>query len=162
MVKLKSKILLTGGVLIMNPAWLFVIATIIAVFGILVSFKKRMGYIQSKIEERQVFSIETFQKEQTRFFISIAIVEAVPIFLIVYGFIQIEQSYGQTFNIILPLIIIITILIIALVYLLVIRRDTLGMGEIPKESRNIVNTFVLIAAGLISAFPAISVIALLM
>jgi hypothetical protein len=36
------------------------------------------------------------------------------------------------------------------------------MGEIPKESRNIVNTFVLIAAGLISAFPAISVIALLM
>lgn len=143
-----------------HPAWLFVAATVIAVFGILFSFKKLIVQVQTKIENGKEITIEAFQQEQTRFFINVAIVETIPILLMVYGFAQMEQL-SVRINIFLHLLIIVIVLIIALVNVFIIRRDTLSYGEPSKEGKNTVNTFMFIAIALLSAIPTVSVIALL-
>jgi F0F1-type ATP synthase membrane subunit c/vacuolar-type H+-ATPase subunit K len=144
----------------MNPAWLFVIAAIIADVGILYSFRKLISPIQANIEEGKEINMETFQKEQTRFFIRVAVVEAIPILLIVFGFAQIEQYVG-TINVLFPLAIIIAVFLFAVIRVFTIRRDSVGFkNEAPESTKNLVNTYVFIGIALLSAIPLVSVVAI--
>jgi hypothetical protein len=144
----------------MNPAWLFVIASVIAVVGILFAFRKMMSQLQEKVEEGNEINMESFQKEQTRFFIHVAIVEGFPILLIVFGFGQIEHLV-EPVNIFIPLVIIIVIFLASLFSVLTLRRDILGYKELSQGLKNIVNTFVFIGLIFLSAIPTISIVALL-
>ncbi|MFZ3591247.1 hypothetical protein ACOI1C_18880 [Bacillus sp. DJP31] len=135
-----------------NPAWLFVSATVIADVGILVSFNKLMSHIHSKVEEGKEINIESFQKEQTRFFIKVAVVEAIPILLIVVGFTPIEQLVAPI-NIFIPLVIIGAVFLICLVSVLSSRRNTMSFDEISHESKHIVNTYMFMGLILLSAIP---------
>jgi Flp pilus assembly protein TadB len=143
----------------LNPAWLFVSATIIAVVGILLSFKKMMSHFQTKMEEEKDIKGESFQKELTRFFIQVAIVESIPILLIIFGFMQIEVQDGPV-NILFPLVIIIAVFLLALISVITIRRDILGFNNTSQDAINLVNTYVYIGLTLLSAFPIISIVAL--
>lgn len=145
-----------------NPAWFFVVATVIAVFGILISFKNMMEYVQGRIEQGQEISGESMQREQTRFFVKVAIVEAIPILLIVYGFMQIEQIVDQTYNMLLPLLIIVGVLIFAFIQILFLKRDIIGRNDvISTESENLINTFMMIGLAMVAAIPIVSVVAIL-
>lgn len=105
--------------------------------------------------------MEALQQEQTRFFIKVAVVESIPILLIVYGFMEVENVIGKDINTMFPLIIIAAVYLIALFNLMQLRRDTLGYNEISVETKNIVNTLIFICLGLVSAIPIISVVAIM-
>lgn len=144
----------------LNPAWIFVLATVIAVFGILSAFKSMMATVKAKIEEGHEFSVESLQKVQTRFFIKVALAESIPILLIVFGFMQIEQTNGQGFSVLLPLTIIGAVFIIALVNIVNIRSDSVGYNEHSKTSRNMMNTLTFIGIALVAAIPIVSTVAI--
>lgn len=145
----------------MNPAWFFVLATIIAVFGILFSFKNMMAFVQGRIEQAQEVSGESMQKEQTRFFIRVAMSEAIPLILIVYGFMQIGQIVDQTYNMLLPLLIIVGVVIFAFVQILFLKRDLIGRNdEVSTESKNFINALIMIGLAMVSAIPIVSVVAI--
>lgn len=144
----------------LNPAWLFVLAAVIAVLGILFFFKQMMASIQSSFREGQIINRQAIQKEQTNFFIKVALAEAIPIVFIVVGFAQIDPLGDTIVNIFLPMIIILGTLVFALVQVLRIRNDTLGYGEISAETKNMINTLIFIGIALMSAIPTISIVAL--
>jgi MFS family permease len=145
----------------MNPAWFFVIATIIAVFGILFAFKNLMAHVREKIEKGQEVSGESLQQEQTRFFIKVAMVEAIPILLIVFGFMQIEQINVQAHNTLLQILIIVGIVIFAFIQILFLKRDMVGQHDpISPESKTLVNTLMMIGLAMVSAIPIVSIVAI--
>ncbi|WP_442599783.1 hypothetical protein [Neobacillus sp. D3-1R] len=143
----------------LNPAWLFVIASIIAVIGILFSFKIMMSQIQTIIQD-QGLNMEMIQKEQTRFFIKIAISEAVPILLIVYGFTLIGEL-EEPVNILFPIVIIVGVFLFALVQILLTRRDVLGFHDVNSETKTFLNAMIFIGVAMVAAIPIVSVVALL-
>ncbi|MFS0863826.1 hypothetical protein [Fredinandcohnia sp. 179-A 10B2 NHS] len=142
----------------LNPAWLFVAATAIAVIGILLAFKKFMRQVQAQINNGQELKLQGLQKEQTRFFINVAVAESIPILLIVFGFMQIEQV-TEPINIFVPLLSIIVIVAIAKINALATRRDVIGHNPL-SQSKNIVNTLFFIGLALMSAIPVISIVAI--
>jgi MFS family permease len=145
----------------MNPAWFFVIATIIAVFGILFAFKNLMAHIREKIEKGQEVRGESIQQEQTRFFIKVAMVEAIPILLIVFGFMQIGQIDEQAHNTLLPILIILGIVSFAFIQILFLKRDMVGHYDpISSESKTLVNTLIMIGLAMVSAIPIVSIVAI--
>ncbi|MGM0904054.1 MAG: hypothetical protein ACQEXB_23485 [Bacillota bacterium] len=141
-----------------NPAWLFALAAIIAVFGILAAFKNLMAYVQQKIEANEEISMQSLQKKQGQFFVKVALSESVPLILIVFGFISMDSSKDQ--NIFIPLLLVLAVLIFALFQVINIRRNTLGYGETSTELKNIVNTLCFLGGALMSAIPIISIVAL--
>ncbi|WP_078546194.1 hypothetical protein [Litchfieldia alkalitelluris] len=142
----------------MNPSWLFVIATAIAVFGILTVFKALMANVQSKLEEEQEIKGESLQKEQSKFFIKVIMVETIPILLIVVGFSQIGQPDIGDIQLFFPLIIIVAIFIYAVTNLFIVRKETINYGEPSQETKNFINTFLFIAIALLSSIPTISIV----
>jgi F0F1-type ATP synthase membrane subunit c/vacuolar-type H+-ATPase subunit K len=145
-----------------NPAWYFVLATIIAVFGVLFSFNRMMGEVQKRVKIGQTVNGESFQKEQTKFFISVAIVEAIPILLIVFGFMQIGLIEEETYNTLLPLLIIVGIIIFALIQILTLRRDLVTeRNSLSTDMTNLINTHLMIGLAMVSAIPIVSIVAIL-
>jgi len=143
-----------------NPAWLFVLAAIIAVLGILAAFKNLMSYVQQKIEENEEISMQSLQKKQGQFFVKVALSESIPLLLIVFGFILMDSSKDQ--NIFIPLLLVLAVLIFAIFQVVHIRRNALGYGETTTELKNIVNTLCFLGGALISAIPIISIVGLMM
>lgn len=142
-------------------AWLFVAATLIAIMGILFAFRKMMSGIQEIVANNEEISSSKIQKAQTNFFIGVALAESVPILLIVFGFIQLENRDMDSINdMMIPLIVIIGIWIYGVFNIWMARKDTLGDRDISKESKMAINTMAMIGVSLISAIPIISLIAL--
>ncbi|SEM20031.1 hypothetical protein SAMN05192533_101391 [Mesobacillus persicus] len=142
-----------------NPTWLFVLAAVIAVLGILAAFKNFMGKVQQKFESEKSLNMQSLQKEQMQFFFKVALVEAIPILMIVYGFMLIDPTQEQ--SIAFPIILILAVLGFALLQVLNIRRAVLGYEEPPKELKTIVHTLLFIGIALMSAIPILSIVALL-
>jgi len=141
-----------------NPAWLFVIAAIIAALGILAAFKNLMLYVQEKIEANEELSMQSLQKKQGQFFIRVAMSESIPLLLIVFGFISMDSSKEQ--NLFIPLLLILAVLIFVLLQIINIRRNVLGFGETTTELKNIVNTLCFLGGALMCAIPIIAIVAL--
>lgn len=143
----------------MNPALLFTLAAVIAAVGILVSFKKLMANIQTMVEEQKL-NQELLQKEQTRYFIRTALIEAIPIVLIIFGFMQIENTHLETTSRIAPVLIIGGVVIYAVTNILLIRNDLLATTDHSKEIKGYLNSLIFIGIATISAIPIISLIGL--
>ncbi len=143
----------------MSASWLFVLASAIAVVGISFAFNKMMQQVQEKVEKGDQLDLNTMQAAQTKFFIQVAMAEAVPIFIIVYAFTLIDQVVEK--NIIVPLVVIIGILVVAMVSLLRIRRDIMGSPRMNQQSVGMVNTLFFIGAALLSAIPIISIVGIM-
>lgn len=93
----------------MLAIWLFTFAGIIAGFGILFAYKRLMRGISYRIK-REEFDYKGLQKDQIRFFIQVGLTEAIPIFLIVLGFMFMEQGSITTSSLIIPLILILGVI----------------------------------------------------
>ncbi|MCT2534955.1 hypothetical protein NC661_17525 [Aquibacillus koreensis] len=140
-----------------SPAWLFSLASIIAVFGILLAFKKMVASIQYKLENNQLTS-ETIQKEQSRYFLKVAIIEAVPILLIIIGFMQIGSEEVSTISTTIAALIIIGLIILTVVHVFLARNELLRVTS--NEHKAYIHTLLFLGFGTILAIPIISLIAL--
>jgi hypothetical protein len=142
--------------------WLFVLAAYIAVIGIFVSFRQMLMAIEGKVEKQERIDQTVFQKELSRFFIRVALIETIPIIIIVAGFIQMEsQQMGLgIYDIILQLGLIMIVLFFGVVNIFRIRGRIVSIPYIDGTTRSFVNTLVFIGLGLIAAIPIISIVAL--
>lgn len=143
----------------MSASWLFVLASAIAVVGISFAFNKMMQQVQEKVEKGEQLDLNTMQAVQTKFFIQVAMAEAIPILIIVYAFTLIGQVVET--NVVVPLVVIIGILVVAFVSLLRIRRDMMGDPKMSQESVGMVNTLFFIGAALLSAIPIVSIVGIM-
>ena len=143
----------------MSASWLFVLASAIAVVGISFAFNKMMQQVQEKVEKGEQLDLNTMQAAQTKFFIQVAMAEAIPILIIVYAFTLIGQVVET--NVVVPLVVIIGILVVAIVFLLRIRRDMMGAPKMNQESVGMVNTLFFIGAALLSAIPIVSIVGIM-
>ncbi|MBP3950845.1 hypothetical protein [Bacillus suaedae] len=146
----------------MSPAWLFVLATVIAVVGIGFVFRKMMSTLEEGIIEKQMVTAESFQKEQSKFFLKIALVEIIPILFVVLGFTQLAtyEVATQT-EIVLPLAIVIIIAFFGIWSIVISRRQLLSNEDIPEQTKKLVNTSVFIGMAVINAFPIIAIVGIL-
>ncbi|MFA9557427.1 hypothetical protein ACERII_08995 [Evansella sp. AB-rgal1] len=147
-----------------NPSFIFVIASIIAVFGITICLKQLISKVQVELEKKNDISTETVQKENSRFFIKVVLVETIPILLVVYGFNQIASIEGtKELSELLPAIILIIItFIVGLFMILMARQQTLSIGDLTANAKGAVNTILFIGISLIGAIPILSIVAILM
>lgn len=143
----------------MSVSWLFVVASAIAVVGISFAFNKMMQQVQETLGKGEKLDLNTMQAAQTKFFIQVAMAEAIPIFIIVYAFALIGQAVET--NVIIPLVVIVGILVVAYVSLLRIRKDIFGSSNLPQDSVGMVNTLFFIGAALLSAIPIISIVGIM-
>lgn len=118
-----------------------------------------MQLVQEKVEKGDQLDLNTMQAAQTKFFIQVAMAEAIPIFIIVYAFTLIGQVVEN--NVIVPLVVIIGILVVAMVSLLRIRRDIMGSPRLNQQSVGMINTLFFIGAALLSAIPIISIVGIM-
>lgn len=118
-----------------------------------------MQQVQDKVEKGEHLDLNTMQAVQTKFFIQVAIAEAIPILIIVYAFTLIGQVVEK--NIIVPLVVIIGILVVAIVSLLRIRRDIMGSPRMNQQAVGMINTLFFIGAALLSAIPIISIVGIM-
>ncbi len=112
-----------------------------------------MQQVQDKVEKGEHLDLNTMQAVQTKFFIQVAIAEAIPILIIVYAFTLIGQVVEK--NIIVPLV------VIARVSLLRIRRDIMGSPRMNQQAVGMINTLFFIGAALLSAIPIISIVGIM-
>lgn len=143
----------------MSTSWLFVLASVIAVVGISFAFNKMMQQVQENVDKGEKLDLNTMQAVQTKFFIQVAMAEAIPIFIIVYAFTLMGQVVES--NIMVPLVVIIGILVVAFVFLVRIRRDIMAIPKMNQESVGMVNTLFFIGAALLSAIPIISIVGIM-
>ncbi|WP_226038155.1 hypothetical protein [Aquibacillus saliphilus] len=141
-----------------GTTWLFVLASTIAVLGILFSYKNLITIIQHR-KEHEKLTTEAFQKLQSTFFIRIALIEAFPILLIIFGFVQMENNPIVTADAIFPLLIIMALLSYALINVVITRSDAIT-DSATTEYKNFVNTLTIIGFATITGIPAISIISM--
>ncbi|WP_088075388.1 hypothetical protein [Litchfieldia alkalitelluris] len=148
----------------MNPIYLYLLASFIAVFGLLISFKKMVSIMEDKLEKGESVTKSSFQKEYNKFFITAPMIEFIPILLIVFSFIQMEEWAPQITqnDVILPMILIIIILLFGVLNVFLIRRRIVSISNIDSASKNFINTTTFMGISLISSIPALSIIGLIL
>lgn len=124
--------------------YLFVVAAILAAVSISVLFKINIG----KIKEQP----ELANKVQTNFFIGVAISEAIPLILLIFGIINTEtvSSIEQLF---IPAIIIILTIVCASFFLFLQSKV-----DVIEENKASVTTFTAIGIAMVNAIPLISLV----
>ncbi|MDC3417035.1 hypothetical protein [Aquibacillus salsiterrae] len=143
----------------MHPAWLFILASIIAVFGILSAYKKLIRSIQEHIDLGH-WSQDILQKVNTRYFINLAIVEAVPIVLLVIGLAQIEAYTISSSTRIVGVLVVLAVLVFGIVNIVVTTSDLTKGENVTDSHRASIKVLPLIGIGTISSIPIISIVGL--
>ena len=90
----------------------------------------------------------------------VAIIEAIPIILIVLGFMQIGESTGDS-NQMIPLTIILLIFVFGIINVMLSKNGLFIRKEIDSSTRNSLNMLNFIGIAFVSSVPLISVIALM-
>lgn len=129
----------------MSP-YLFVMATIVSVIPILFIFKITV--------ERMKDDPSLIQKAQIQFFLWVAILEIIPIILIIYGMANIE-SVSRIEELYMPGIII--LLVSGFAALFIFLQRTFDVEEDLKETMNM---FAMISLAMTNAIPIMSIVSL--
>lgn len=126
--------------------YIFVAAAVLAVIPILILYKIH----SSKLKEDPSLR----DKVQTKFMIGIAISEAIPILLIVYGFIKLEPV--QTISALyIPFLIVLFLMAYTVFFILVNKRI-----DVTPESEETVNAFAMVSLPLSMSMPLIALVSL--
>ncbi|WP_416147478.1 hypothetical protein ACM26V_14725 [Salipaludibacillus sp. HK11] len=147
-----------------NPIWLFVIAAYIAVIGIFIAYKPIVASFEKRVLDKERVTQDNFQKEVTRFFIKVPIIEIVPIFLVIFGFIQLDevQGTGQFSDVVVPFALVMVVLLFTIVKVISMRGRIASISDIDNQSKNYINTLTFISISLLSALPIISIVAMIL
>ncbi|WP_210610563.1 hypothetical protein [Priestia flexa] len=134
--------------------WYFIIGALIAVIGMMFIYQSTIYTIEGKLQEDKTDN-EIYQdlvRIQTMFFIKHAVVEIVPLILIVLAFMNPEPASSMS-----PLIILAVVWIGAL--LRIYQTHQRVASNLKKEQfRGFLTKFMMIEIGLISAFPIIAAV----
>ncbi|MFC4025007.1 hypothetical protein ACFOUV_14530 [Oceanobacillus longus] len=126
----------------MSP-YLFTVAAVIAVIGIMVVFKINIDKMKENPEQ--------FGKAQNNFFIGVALSESIPIILIVFGLINAEPVPMEELYI--PAAIVIMMMVFA-AFFIFLQRNV----DVAEDQKQQVNSFSLIALMLANAIPIIALV----
>ena len=132
----------------MDGLYYFVLASVIATFGVGFLVRNTIRKIFDDFGNRNAI--------QTKMFIYIAIIEAIPIILIIFGFLNIENS---TADLIIPIIIVAAS---TLLNILLIFSTSLPLANEINTSREIkeaLSTTAYIGIALVMSFPIIFTVA---
>lgn len=136
------------GVYELDNAYFFALAAILAVISILLVFKNSI----EKIKE----SPEDYGSIQTKFFIGVAIAEAIPIILVIFGLMNLSTA-SSIEDLYIPGAIVIFSMIFAPFFIFLQR----SVG-VPEEAKQKVSNFSMIGIALINAIPLVSLVGLIM
>ncbi|GAA0471687.1 hypothetical protein [Alkalibacillus silvisoli] len=143
----------------MDPVWFFAIATIIVVVGIVIAFGQSMNQLENQLNQGEVTRDFT-QKLTTRFMVKVAVIEIIPIILIIVGFMHLEEGDGSQ-GAIIPLAVALLVFIVGLIRLFS-SREILQHPNIDKETTAYFQTTQKTAMMLSAAFPVIAFVAFMM
>ncbi len=129
----------------MGP-YMFVIATILAITPIMIILKVTMERIKENPDQRN--------KAQTQFFIGVALSEAIPIILIVYGFSNLT-AVASIEELYIPGLIIILFTVVAALFIFLQRTV-----DVEEELKQVIDSFAMVALAMTTAIPIISIVAL--
>lgn len=127
--------------------YIFVLAAALAVFGILIMYKKNVERL--KEDPSQVGEVHK------SFFMSTAVIEALPIVLLILGIVNVEPVPME--DIYLPAIIIVMLAAFSIFFIFLQRA--VGTDE---DSKPVVNNFSMIAIMMSNAIPIIALVFLFM
>ncbi|KAB8137960.1 hypothetical protein F9U64_07015 [Gracilibacillus oryzae] len=142
----------------MLSVWAFTIAAIIAGIGILINFKSLINKLIRRIEQND-FHFHGVQKDQSKYFIMVAVIEAIPIFLFVLAFISMEDSTVSLSAKIIPLLIIIGIIALCIAQVLSANHD-IPKDKLSQQEKGLIRTTTFVGLGTILAIPIASLILL--
>lgn len=129
-------------------AYYFVIATALAVLPISFIFKITI----ERIKENP----DVLMKAQTNFFIWVALIEVIPIILVIFGFINMTPAESIN-ELLIPGLIIIVLMGFGALFIFLQRTI-----DVTEETKDIINTFSMIGLAMINAIPLISIVSLIM
>ncbi|AST91448.1 MULTISPECIES: hypothetical protein [Sutcliffiella] len=131
----------------MDAIYLFVIAAVIASFGITIVVRSTMDKVMETPEK--------LASLQSRLFIFVALIEVVPLILIVIGFMYLMDS---TVNAILPLGVVILSVLVNFISLFVKKNELISHES---HVQNSLNTLFMIGTVLMAAIPLVAVVAIM-
>ncbi|WP_110114426.1 hypothetical protein [Bacillus sp. CGMCC 1.16541] len=139
--------------------WYFVLAAVIATVGMLFIYRSTMQRVENIIaeggEEDEVY--KKLIKEQTPFFIKHAVLEIVPLILVVIGFMGMEAAENVSFE---PLTVAV-IVWIGTVFMVFQTNQSVLSRQSDTRFNSFLTKFMFIEMALISAFPIIAIVATL-
>lgn len=125
---------------------MYVIISAIAVFPVAIAFK----VIIEKVKSNHM----AYERAVTVFFLTVAIIEIIPIILIVYAFSQKTTVAGMD-ELIVPLLLVFVFMAVSAFFIFL-----QGKVGVSKEQRQQLTVFSLIAISLSNAIPIISIVGL--
>lgn len=131
----------------MDAIYLFVIAAVIASFGITIVVRSTMDKVMETPEK--------LASLQSRLFIFVALIEVVPLILIVIGFLYLMDS---TVNAILPLGVVILSVVVNFISLFVKKNELISHES---HVQNALNTLFMIGTVLMAAIPLVAIVAIM-
>ncbi|MBU9712185.1 hypothetical protein [Evansella tamaricis] len=148
----------------MNPIYLFLLASIIAVIGLVILFKRLGLSMEDKLEKGEDVTQESFQRETNRFFMMAPLVEMIPILLVVLAFMQMEGWAGELTqdDIVFPIVIVVIIWFFGGLNVFLTRKRILMATDVKSNSKNYINTLSFISFALIGSLPVISIVGLIL
>jgi F0F1-type ATP synthase membrane subunit c/vacuolar-type H+-ATPase subunit K len=126
--------------------YIFVAAAALAVIPILILFKINVEKLKENPEVRG--------KVQTNFMIGVAVSEIIPIILIIFGFVNMEQA-ANIEELYIPGLIILFIMAFSVFFIFL--QKNVGVDP---AARTVINAFSIVSIPLSTAIPIISLIAL--
>lgn len=142
----------------MLAIWLFTIAGITAGFGILFAYKRLMRGLKYRAE-RDEFHYKGLQKDQIRFFIQVGLIEAIPIFLIILGFMFAEQMTLAA--IFIPILLLLGGMIYFIQQVRASNQKVKGItGQLSEQDKSYVRTLSIMGYLLVLGIPLLSLAAM--
>lgn len=127
-------------------AYIFVLAAVLAAIPILILFKVNLEKLKENPEARG--------KVQNNFMVGIAVSEIIPILLIIYGFVNMEQAAGME-ELYIPGLIILFVMAFSIGFIFLQKNI-----DVVPEIKSLINSFAMVSMPLTIAVPMISFIAL--
>ncbi|WP_018932010.1 hypothetical protein [Gracilibacillus lacisalsi] len=144
----------------MTAVWLFTISSVIAGLGILFAFKRLMKGLSYRIK-RNEFHFKGLQKDQIRFFIQVGLIEAVPIFLIIVGFMFMGEENLSTASLLLPLLIILAVIIFSLLQIQKTKAEVMEVASnLNTEELSYVKSLSFIGYMTVLGIPILAIVAI--
>lgn len=121
-----------------------------------------MSDLQTKMDNNEEVTTTNIQKENSRFFVRVMLVEAVPIVLVVFGFMLFETVGVVRVMDVLPALIIIAVTFIAGVANIFLARGQLLSGrDVSSQAKAAILSMTFVGISLTAAFPIISFVAIM-
>jgi len=135
----------------MHPIWYFIYASLIALIGVSYVTIRLFSTFQTKTKDRATFT--------SKYFIHIALIEIIPLILVVTGFIKMD-ALAHSINVTLPAVILGVFWILSVILIISSKQKIVASPTFPKENVQLITSFMFMGFALLSSFPIINVVTL--